>query len=276
MPPPRQPPVPNRSSSRATQPPEYLPALDGIDEALLAADRRALSLLAVEPARRGRRPAYLAARHRARAPLRLHAVRRRVLLGDLFRCPAPRRARDGVGAGRQLRQCRDLQLAVEALRPSRLALRVRRRRPGLHRAPSRRFRNVACPQVPLPVQHVSVAAWSDEAHVAEGRALYRANFDIADAVLKGRYGYRRPQGGFFLWLDMAAHGGGEEADENPLERVWCQTAAGNLSRPRGGKPMAPTLARNHVRVALVHDAQDHGRGLGAHRRHFGVRDGQQR
>ena len=52
-------------------------------------------------------------------------------------------------------------------------------------APFARFRNVACPQVPLPVQHVSVAAWSDEAHVAEGRALYRANFDIADAVLQG-------------------------------------------------------------------------------------------
>jgi len=28
-----------------------------------------------------------------------------------------------------------------------------------------RFRNVACPQVPLPIQHVSVAAWSDEKHV---------------------------------------------------------------------------------------------------------------
>ena len=33
-----------------------------------------------------------------------------------------------------------------------------------------RFRNVACPQVPLPIQHVSVKAWSDEAHVEQGRA----------------------------------------------------------------------------------------------------------
>src|SRR5262249_4150428 len=46
-----------------------------------------------------------------------------------------------------------------------------------------RFRNVACPQVPLPVQHVSVAAWGDEEHVERGRALYRTNFDLADAIV---------------------------------------------------------------------------------------------
>jgi N-succinyldiaminopimelate aminotransferase len=70
-----------------------------------------------------------------------------------------------------------------------------------------RFRNVACPQVPLPIQHVSVKAWSDERHVEEGRALFARNFDIADAVLDGRYGYQRPAGSFFLWLNMAAFGG---------------------------------------------------------------------
>ena len=135
-------------------------------------------------------------------------------------------------------------------------------------APFARFRNVACPQVPLPVQHVSVAAWSDEAHVAEGRALYRANFDIADAVLKGRYGYRRPQGGFFLWLDMAAHGGGEEATKTLWKGCGVRLLPGTYLAREGASGANP--GRNHVRVALVHDAPDHGRGLGAHRRHFGV------
>ncbi|MGI8725242.1 MAG: aminotransferase class I/II-fold pyridoxal phosphate-dependent enzyme [Methyloceanibacter sp.] len=64
-------------------------------------------------------------------------------------------------------------------------------------APFLRFRNVACPQVPLPIQHVSVAAWGDEVHVEAGRALYRRNFELADRLLAGRYGYKRPAGSFF-------------------------------------------------------------------------------
>ena len=122
-----------------------------------------------------------------------------------------------------------------------------------------RFRNVACPQVPLPVQHVSVAAWSDEAHVAEGRALYRANFDIADAVLKGRYGYRRPQGGFFLWLDMAAHGGGEEATKTLWKGCGVRLLPGTYLAREGASGANP--GRNHVRVALVHDPKTTGEAL---------------
>ena len=115
-----------------------------------------------------------------------------------------------------------------------------------------RFRNVACPQVPLPVQHVSVAAWSDEAHVEQGRALYRQNFDIADGVLGRRYGYRRPAGSFFLWLDMAAFGGGEEAAKTLWKDCGVKVLPGTyLARlePDGSNP-----GKDHVRVALVHDA----------------------
>jgi N-succinyldiaminopimelate aminotransferase len=35
------------------------------------------------------------------------------------------------------------------------------------------LRNVAAPQVPVPLQHVAVAAYSDETHVEENRRLYR-------------------------------------------------------------------------------------------------------
>ena len=35
------------------------------------------------------------------------------------------------------------------------------------------LRNVAAPQVPLPAQHVAIAAYSDETHVEENRRLYR-------------------------------------------------------------------------------------------------------
>jgi aspartate/methionine/tyrosine aminotransferase len=126
-------------------------------------------------------------------------------------------------------------------------------------APFARFRNVACPQVPLPIQHASVAAWSDEAHVAEGRALYRANFDRADAVLQGRYGYRRPQGGFFLWLDMAAHGGGEEAAKTLWKGCGVRLLPGTYLAREGASGTNP--GRNHVRVALVHAPQTTGEAL---------------
>jgi N-succinyldiaminopimelate aminotransferase len=73
------------------------------------------------------------------------------------------------------------------------------------------LRNVAAPQVPVPLQHVAVAAYSDEAHVEENRRLYRIKFDLADQILGNRYGYVRPAGGFCVWLDVSARGGDEAA-----------------------------------------------------------------
>ncbi len=70
------------------------------------------------------------------------------------------------------------------------------------------FRNMAAPQVPGPVQAVAVAAFGDEAHVIENRRLYDAKFDLATRILGARYGYATPPGGFFLWLDVSAFGGG--------------------------------------------------------------------
>src|SRR5712691_10131534 len=72
------------------------------------------------------------------------------------------------------------------------------------------LRNVAAPQVPVPLQHVAVAAYSDEAHVEENRRLYRIKFDLADQILGNRYGYHRPAGGFCVWLDVSERGGDGE------------------------------------------------------------------
>ena len=70
------------------------------------------------------------------------------------------------------------------------------------------LRNVAGPQLPLPIAAVSTAAWSDETHVEENRTLYAAKFDLAKNRLGNRFGFRLPDGGFFLWLDV---GDGVEA-----------------------------------------------------------------
>jgi len=114
-----------------------------------------------------------------------------------------------------------------------------------------RFRNVACPQVPLPVQHVSAKAWSDERHVEEGRALYAKNFAAADTLLQGRYGYRRPKGSFFLWLNMAVFGGGEEAAKTLWKGCGVKVLPGTYlaqAEPDGVNP-----GTDYIRVALVHD-----------------------
>ena len=122
-----------------------------------------------------------------------------------------------------------------------------------------RFRNVACPQVPLPIQHISAAAWSDERHVEEGRALYRANFDVADNLLQGRYGYRRPPGGFFLWLNMEAQGGGEAATKTLWKGCGVRLLPGKYLAREGASGDNP--GTNHVRVALVHDPKSTGEAL---------------
>src|ERR1700680_755030 len=78
------------------------------------------------------------------------------------------------------------------------------------------LRNVAAHQVPVPAQRVAIAAYADETHVEANRELYSRKFDLADQVIGNRYGYRRPAGGFFLWLDVSAQGG----DEAAAVRLW--------------------------------------------------------
>jgi aspartate/methionine/tyrosine aminotransferase len=111
------------------------------------------------------------------------------------------------------------------------------------------LRNVAAPQVPTPMQHVAIAAYGDEAHVEENRRLYKQKFDLADQIIGDRYGYRRPAGGFFLWLDVAAHGGSEAATLKLWREAGLRVVPGRyLAREQadGSNPGA-----DYVRVAMV-------------------------
>lgn len=51
----------------------------------------------------------------------------------------------------------------------------------------------------LPVQRASIAAWSDENHVLENRALYREKFDAVSHILEGVLNFNVPSAGFYLW-----------------------------------------------------------------------------
>ena len=111
------------------------------------------------------------------------------------------------------------------------------------------LRNVAAPQVPTPMQHVAVAAYGDEAHVDENRKLYSAKFDLADQIIGDRYGYKRPAGGFFLWLDVSAQGGSEAAALKLWREAGLRVVPGRyLAREQadGSNP-----GENYIRVAMV-------------------------
>ena len=121
------------------------------------------------------------------------------------------------------------------------------------------IRNLVAPQMPGPTQHASAAVWADEAHVEANRAAYRAKYDVCDAVLGKRYGYRRPAGGFFLWLDMEAHGGGERCAKTLWKGCGVKILPGKYLARIGASGANP--GKNHVRIALTHDAQATGEAL---------------
>jgi len=103
-------------------------------------------------------------------------------------------------------------------------------------------------QVPLPIQWAATALWRDEAHVEENRARYRRKFDVAEAAIAGRFGFYRPDGGFFLWLDV---GDGEAA----TVRLWRDAAirvlpGGYTARAAHGRE---NPGSRYIRLAIVHD-----------------------
>ena len=53
--------------------------------------------------------------------------------------------------------------------------------------------------MPVQTQHASIAAWQDESHVAENRALYQAKFDAVLEILADVMDVQRPDAGFYLW-----------------------------------------------------------------------------
>jgi N-succinyldiaminopimelate aminotransferase len=113
------------------------------------------------------------------------------------------------------------------------------------------LRNVAAPQVPMPLQEVAAAAYDDESHVEENRRLYAQKFDLADQIIGDRYGYHRPAGGFFLWLDVSAAGGSEAAALKLFREAGVRVLPGRyIARDQadGSNPGA-----DYIRVAMVQD-----------------------
>ncbi len=121
----------------------------------------------------------------------------------------------------------------------------------------RRLRAYAGAPLPEPLQDVAAAAWADEAHVVENRALYRAKYALADELLGDLPGYMAPQAGFFLWLPV-------DDGEAAALKLWREAGirvlpGAYLARDTDqGNPGA-----GFIRVALVADKDETRRGLTA-------------
>ena len=112
-------------------------------------------------------------------------------------------------------------------------------------------RNLVAPQMPGPTQIASAKVWSDETHVEQNRAAYRQKYAICDQILKNRYTYKRPAGGFFLWLNMAHFGGSSEAAVTLWQHAGVRVLPGAfLAQPdhHGHNPGA-----DYIRLALVYE-----------------------
>ncbi len=98
----------------------------------------------------------------------------------------------------------------------------------------------------VAVQHASIAAWQDEAHVVENRRLYAKKFSKATPLIASRLPCSIPDAAFYLWARTHI------SDTEYARRLYAQTnvtvlPGTYLSRDAsGGNP-----GSGYVRIALV-------------------------
>ncbi|MCC6006769.1 MAG: aminotransferase class I/II-fold pyridoxal phosphate-dependent enzyme [Rhodobacteraceae bacterium] len=111
--------------------------------------------------------------------------------------------------------------------------------------------------LPLPIQHAATRLWTDEAHVEAARADWQAKYRQADAALGAFPGYRPPEAGFFLWLEV---GDGAAFALRLWQRHGVRVLPGAyLATDAGtGNP-----GDSYVRVAIVANGAELDTGLAA-------------
>jgi N-succinyldiaminopimelate aminotransferase len=119
-----------------------------------------------------------------------------------------------------------------------------------------RLRDYGGAAPPLPLLAAATALWRDEAHVDDNRALYRKKFAMAADALEGRCGFYRPDGGFYLWLDV---GDGEKAATSLWREAGVRVMPGAYLARADASGVNP--GDRYIRVALVHDLETTERAL---------------
>ncbi len=105
------------------------------------------------------------------------------------------------------------------------------------------------------VAAASIAAWNDEAHVVENRALYRAKFAAVTPMLEAVLDVRLPDAGFYLWAGVpAAWNGDDEAFARALYAQYNVTVLPGSYLARDSQGRNP--GRGRIRMALVADTAE--------------------
>jgi N-succinyldiaminopimelate aminotransferase len=104
----------------------------------------------------------------------------------------------------------------------------------------------------LTVQHASVAAWSDEAHVRDNRARYREKFAAVSPLLEPVLAACPPDASFYLWARVP--GGDDEAFARGLFAAAHVSVLPGRYLAREAHGVNP--GSGHVRIALVPGIDD--------------------
>jgi len=108
------------------------------------------------------------------------------------------------------------------------------------------------------IQAASIAAWSDEAHVAENRRLYAEKFAKVLEILKPVLPVTLPDASFYLWINLSAAGTrtlvADTAFAQALYRDYNVTVLPGSYLARTAQGINP--GENFVRLALVANTEE--------------------
>jgi len=105
-----------------------------------------------------------------------------------------------------------------------------------------------------PVQTASIAAWGDEAHVQENRALYKEKFNLITPLLKTVLDVELPDAGFYLWADVRRTGLSDTEFAKRLYAEYNVTVLPGSYLARDAHGVNPGTGR--IRMALVSDVDE--------------------
>ena len=104
-----------------------------------------------------------------------------------------------------------------------------------------KYRTYIGAAIPLPLQHASAAAWSDELHVERTRAIYKKNLELASKILN----IKRSDTTFYVWLEV----------DDELEFTKGLYKSKNIKVLPGSFLGREGIGRAYVRIALVENTE---------------------